>query len=194
MCSLYVVHGILGHNRKKQGSFCFVFCYYSLCHQLIFQKLMGQQKLILCEAAVMGTLHRVEHFTWGQCQCGEQPWLWISGGQESDVWDMAKTLLKVMISIEVSQVTFLSLHLSVFWSSVCSATATKVIGECWHLKNEEPIGFGALLLSSYLSSGVQFWKILFRIVVMIVAIVLWNCNWTVGFSFPEVVSSLRGWL
>lgn len=55
--------------------------------------------------------------------------------------DMAKTLLKVMGRVGVSPVTFLRLHLSAFWSSVHSATATKLIGECWHLKNEEPDWF-----------------------------------------------------
>lgn len=65
--------------------------------------------------------------------------IWCSGVRY--LRDMAKTLLKVMVRIRVSQVTFLKLHLSTFWSSVHSAAATKVTGECWHLKNEEPDGF-----------------------------------------------------
>lgn len=39
------------------------FCYYFFCHQLISS---WGSKLILCEAAVKGSFHRVEHFTlWG---------------------------------------------------------------------------------------------------------------------------------
>lgn len=115
MCSLYIVHGIFRHKRKKtKVVFCFVFCYYSLCHQLIFQKLMGQQKLILCEAAVMGTLQSRALYVgpmpvWGAALALD---LWWSGVR--CLRDMAKTLLKVMVRIGVSQVTFLSLHLSVF--------------------------------------------------------------------------------
>lgn len=60
-----------GTRGKKRGGF--VFCYYSLCHQLIFQKLTGQQKLILNEAAVMGTLHSVEHFSGASASVGGGP-------------------------------------------------------------------------------------------------------------------------
>lgn len=102
-----------------------------------------------------------------------------------------ETLLKVMVRIGVSPVTFLSLHLSAFWSSVHSAAATKVVGECWHLKNEEPDRFWC---SAFKLIFIFRCPVLKDLVQDCSSIVLWNYNWTVGFSFPEAVSPLRGWL
>lgn len=130
---------------------------------------------------------------WGQCQCGELLWLWICGVQESGVLKRhGRDFIKVRVRIRVAQVIFLSLHLSAFCSSVCSATATEVVGECWHLKNEEPDQCWCSAFKITFIFRCPVLKILFWIVVVIV---LWNSNWTVGFSIPEVVSpSLRSWL
>lgn len=100
------------------GCFCWLFCFVLFwCGFFVsssfLSKLTGS-KLILCEAAVKGVLKSASLYVgpvpvWGAALALA---IWWSGVR--CLRDMAKTLLKVMVRIGVSPVTFLSLHLSAF--------------------------------------------------------------------------------